>query len=88
MNNIVLGAMFIPLFTQICLQIGGNPWVFFLMMIPLNCAYLTPAGSLQGAMIHGNQNMQKKYAYLYAALALIATFIACICLIPLGHLFW
>lgn len=89
LNNMVAGAMFIPIFTQICLDIGGNPWVFFLMlMIPLNCAYLTPAGSLQGAMIHGNPNVDKKYAYILAAAALIATFIACICLIPLGNLFW
>ena len=88
-NNMVLGAMFIPVFTNICVQMGGNPYVLFLMiMIPLNCAYLTPAGSLQGAMVHGNPSMDKKWAYSLSLIALIATFISCALLLPLGNLFW
>ena len=89
-NNMVLGALFMPIFLNILLQLDGNPYVYFLMLlIALNCAYATPAASLQGALVHGHEAVGKKYAYCYGFLVLIAQLIACtVVLIPLGNLFW
>ena len=88
-NNMVLGAIFIPVFTNICIQMGGNPYVLFLMlMYSVNCAYCTPAASFQGALVHGNENVSKKYAYLIGFTALVVTWVACLVMIPLGFLFW
>lgn len=89
-NNVVLLALFTPVFMPICTQLGGNPYVLFLMMLQVaNCAYLTPAASMQGALVHGHEAVGKKYVYTYAFIALV---VSCIILpiifVPLGKLFW
>lgn len=89
-NNVVLLALFTPVFIPICVQLGGNPYVLFLMMLHVaNCAYLTPAASMQGALVHGHEAVDKKYVYLYAFVALlISVIILPIIFIPLGHFLW
>lgn len=89
-NNVVLLALFTPIFMPICVQLGGNPYVMFLMMLHVaNCAYLTPAASMQGALIHGHEAVGKKYVYPYALCALLVSIIFLpIIFVPLGHLFW
>lgn len=85
-HNIVLGAMFIPFLCPLCESLGGNQAVmFFMIYLVLNAAYVTPAGSMQSAMVHGHEYMDKKYAYLYGILVLVATcFVLAAIGIPLG----
>ena len=58
-----------------------------MIYIILNAAYVTPAGSMQSAMVHGHEHMEKKYAYLFGIVNLVVT---CLVLalvgIPLGNL--
>ena len=87
-HNIVLGAMFIPFLCPLCAQMGGNQiTLWFMIYIILNAAYVTPAGSMQSAMVHGHEHMEKKYAYLFGIVNLVVT---CLVLalvgIPLGNL--
>ena len=60
-----------------------------MMLHVANCAYLTPASSMQGALVHGHEAVGKKYVYLYAFVALlISVIILPIIFIPLGHFLW
>lgn len=89
-HNIVLGAMFIPFLTEIVLQTGGNSELLFMsILLILNCAYVTPAASMQAALIHGHDLIGKKSAYSWGLIALIASwFILTIIGIPLGNILW
>lgn len=60
MHNIVLGAMFIPVLCPLCEQLGGNAFVLWYMLyVTLNCAFVTPAASMQSAMVHDMSGNQK-----------------------------
>ena len=85
-NNFVVAAMFMPIFYNICVELGGNTYVFFIMLLlALNCDVATPAGSMNGAMVHGHAYIDKKYAYLFGSIACVITIIICIfVLLPLG----
>lgn len=87
-HNIVLGAMFIPFLVPLCGQLGGNPIImWFMLYFVLQSAFVTPAASFQSAMIHGNQDMIKKDAYIWGIVFLIAIIlILTIVGIPLGNL--
>lgn len=75
MNNLVLGAVLSPVLMGICTQMGGNTYVLGIMFVfALNCAYLTPAASLYGAMVHGHELMHKGEAYKNAVVAMIVQF--------------
>ena len=80
-NNMVLGALFFPIFSGVCVNLGGNPYIYFmLLLIVVNCAYATPAASLQGAMMHGHEAIGKKYAYSIGILAVFITIAICLVL--------
>lgn len=89
-HNIVLGAMFIPFLTEIALQTGGNSELLFMsILLILNCAYVTPAASMQAALVHGNEDVGKKAAYSWGLVALVASWIILTIIgIPLGNLLW
>ena len=87
-HNIVLGAMFIPFLCPLCAQMGGNQiTLWFMIYLILNAAYVTPAGSMQSAMVHGHERMEKKYAYLFGLVYLVLSWIVLAVVgIPLGNL--
>lgn len=89
-HNIVLGAMFMPFLMPILDSIGGNMYtLWFILLIVLNLAYSTPAGSMQSAMVFGNEMMERKHAYLMGIVLLIAGFVVYFAVgIPVGNMFF
>ncbi len=89
-HNLILGALFIPFVTNIMMGIGGNHQVMYMiMMLTLTCAYVTPAASMNSAMIHGNPDIGKKAAYTWGIATLLVNFIVLgVFGIPLGELLW
>ena len=87
-HNIVLAAMFIPLMTTLCAEMGGNPiTMFFVCYWALQAAFSTPGASMQGAMMHGHAWVGNKDGYLFGAIYLFMTFVVMIVIgIPLGSL--
>ncbi len=85
--NIVLGAMFIPFLCPLCAQMGGNQvTLWFMIYLILNAAYVTPAASMQSAMVHGHSLMEKKYAYLFGIVNLVVNWLVLTLVgIPLGN---
>ena len=73
-HNIVLAAMFTQFLCPLCAEIGGNPYVmWFLMYFTLNASYMTPAASMQSALVHGHEGINKKYAYIFGITISIVT---------------
>ncbi len=87
-HNIVLGAMFMPFLLPIYTAIGGNPYtLWYILFLVLNCAYVTPAGSMQSALVFGNENMERKHAYFIGVALIISAWIVCgVVGIPLGNM--
>lgn len=87
-HNIVLGAMFMPLLMPLCDAAGGNMYtLWFILFVVLNMAYVTPAGSMQSALVFGHEMMERKHAYIYGAVLLIAAWIVyAVVGIPLGDI--
>lgn len=87
-HNMVLGAMFIPFLCPLCEQLGGNVIVFWYMIYTiLQCAYATPAASMQSAILHGHERIIKKDAYLFGGLFLIITYVILFTIgLPFGNL--
>lgn len=86
-HNIVLAAMFIPLMTTLCTDMGGNPiTMFFICYWAMQAAFLTPGASMQGAIMHGHSWIGKKDGYLFGGIYLLMTFVVMIVIgIPLGN---
>lgn len=86
--NMVLGAVFIPFLTSICAQLGGNPYILFMMLyVGINMAFLTPAASAYGALMHGHDWVKGKNGYIIGAVNMIVTLIILSVVgIPLGNL--
>ena len=89
-HNLVLGALFIPFLTKLCMEMNGNYYTMFMMlMFILNCAYVTPAASMQSALIHGHESVGRKSAYTWGITTLILSWIILTVVgIPLGNLLW
>lgn len=86
LNNVVIAAVFMPVFYAIAISLNVNPYIFFIVLIlVLNCDAATPAGSMSGAMCHGHADVNKKYVYLFGVVASVLTIVICIfVLMPLG----
>lgn len=75
-HNVVLAAMFIPMLSEICLTMGGNPiTLFFICYLALQIAFATPGASMQGAMMFGNGDLPRKHGYLFGASFTIINFV-------------
>lgn len=87
-HNLVLGALFIPFLTELCLNMNANAYAFFMILIiTFNCAYVTPAASMQSALIHGNPDIGTKTAYTWGIAALLVSWIIlAVIALPLGNL--
>ena len=88
LNNVVIAAIFLPVFYTLANSLGVNTYIFFIVLIlVLNCDAATPAGSMSGAMCHGHSDVDKKYVYLFGILASILTIVICVfVLMPIGSL--
>lgn len=86
--NMVLAAVFVPFLTSVCVQLGGNPYVLFMMIYAgINMAFLTPAASAYGALMHGHDWIKGKNAYIIGAVNLVVMLIVLAVIgIPLGNL--
>ena len=66
MHNLVMAAIFIPVFASIVIEMGGNPLTFFFAIyFALQCAYGTPAGSMMAGFVFGKEGMSSKDAWLH-----------------------
>ncbi|MEL7567067.1 MAG: SLC13 family permease [Dehalobacterium sp.] len=89
LNNLVIGFLFVPIAATLCVTLGINPTVIFVMMMLLtSCALATPAGCAPAAMLFGNTewvtgSQAAKYGVLFAVIAEIITLVIGI---PLGSL--
>lgn len=86
--NLVLGAVFIPFLCSICVDLGGNPYVLFMMLYTgLNLSFLTPAASANSALMHGHTWAKGSTSYTIGILYLV---LGCVLMavigIPLGNL--
>lgn len=88
-HNVVLGALFMPFLLPICIDLDGPVLTFWLMMfLILNTAYCTPGGSLQAAMVYGNENIERKYAFQYTIIFFIVSLVLLhLVAMPVGNLF-
>lgn len=86
-HNVVLGAVFMPFLLPFATELGGNIYTLWLMMfLILNTAYCTPGGSLQAAMIYGNESIERKYAYLYTTIFLVVSLLVLYFVVmPMGN---
>lgn len=89
-HNIVLAAVFSPILIPLYVSMGGNPYtISFAMYFVLNASYVTPAASLQSAMVHGNTAMDNKLAYLLGTVFLIVTWIVVLLItVPLTNIIY
>ncbi len=87
-HNIVLSAMFIPMMANLCMEMGGNPYVlFFAAYLALQAAYVTPGASMQAAMMHGHDWLNRTDGYYWGIVFLMITFVVMIVVgIPLGYM--
>lgn len=70
--NIIVGAVFIPIFVPLYMAFGGNPLVCFMVMYcGLQAAFATPAASMAAALMFSNENIIKKQAYGYGVLFML-----------------
>ena len=85
-NNTVLAIVFMPIAYSLCVSLGGNPYVLFIMLImALQCDMTTPAGSANGALVHGHENINRKYAYIFGILEAFVVCLLCVFFImPIG----
>lgn len=86
--NMVLGAVFIPFLCGICVELGGNPYTLFMMLYAgINMAFMTPAASAYGGLVHGHEWIKGKNAYITAGVSLaILLMILSVIGLPLGNM--
>ena len=71
-HNIILAIVFIPIFCNMAIGMGGNPYLVYIFMFwALNLSFMTPAASMTAVIMHGNEECDVKYAYLYGFTILI-----------------
>lgn len=72
LHNLVLHILFIPFLGGIMIQLGGNPsTLFFLLYVGLNCAFATPAASSNSGLMFANEDIDRKYAYMFGIVSMI-----------------
>ena len=81
-HNLILAIVFIPIFCNMSISMGGNPYVCYIMIYwALTLAFSTPAASMNAAIMHGNEWVAGKKAYIYGLLYMV---IGCLILIVVG----
>lgn len=84
LHNMVMGAIFTPIFAPIVIAMGGNPITFFMVIYAaLCCSFATPAASMQAALIFGKNDVPRIHSYSLGIAYYIVSTIVIICMIPL-----
>ena len=72
-HNLVLAIVFVPIFCNMMISMGGNPFlVYILVYWGLNLSFTTPAASMNAVIMHGNEHVDTKWAYVSGAIILVA----------------
>lgn len=72
-HNLVLAIVFVPIFCNMMIGMGGNPYlVYILVYWGLNLSFTTPAASMNAVIMHGNEHVTTKWAYGSGAIILVA----------------
>ncbi len=87
-HNLIVAAIMVPILCPILAGMGGNAaLLWFMIYLVCNCAYVTPAASMQSAMCHGNGDLDSKWAYILGIVFLAIYWIVFIVIgIPLGNM--
>ena len=85
-HNLILALIMFGPMTQVCVNLGGNPYVFFMAMYWTNqIAFATPAASATAAIVHGNSEyISTGQAYFTGTLWMVMTFV---CVVGLGLIY-
>lgn len=91
MHNLVLGAAFIPLGSQLLLANGAGEGLVIIYTLALTVAIMpaigTPAGAAQSPIFHGHPWVTPKYAYMWGFIMIACGIVAIIIAgIPLGNI--
>ncbi len=71
-HNLVLAIVFVPIFCNMMVTLGGNPVVCYIMIYwGLSLSFLTPAASMSAVLMHGNEDVTSKGAYGSGAIILV-----------------
>lgn len=72
-HNLVLAIVFIPIFCNMMMSMGGNPFLVYIFVYwALNLSFTTPAASMNAVIMHGNEDVTTKWAYGSGAIILVA----------------
>jgi len=85
-RDIIMCMVLFPPFLQICVELGGDPLLwFFVNFFAIAAAYTTPAASGWSAVMHGNRDwIASRYAYGFGFSTLVVSWLGCfLVLIPL-----
>ena len=76
-HNLIIAMVIFPVFSKICLDMGGDPvlW-FFVNFWAIMAAYTTPAASGYAAVMHGNKDwISSKQAYGFGFSTLVVSWL-------------
>ena len=86
-HNFVAGAVFLPLFGTIGLNIGADPVVlFFIMFTALNASFATPAASMNSGILFGMKEVNTKWGYIFGWLTLVLVGLCIVLLWPVVNI--
>ena len=88
-HNIILAIVFIPIFCNMMLSMGGNPYLVYIYLFwALNLSFVTPAASMTAVIMHGNENVTPKWAYASGIIILVVgSIVTIVCGLPLVTFF-
>lgn len=84
-HNIILAIVFIPIFCNMMVAMGGNPYLVYIYLFwALNLSFVTPAASMTAVIMHGNENVTSKWAYASGIIILVVgSVVTIVCGLPL-----
>ncbi len=89
-HNVVLAIVFIGLLTNICVGIGGDPTLLFLMIyFALNhSCFATPAASMFSAIMFANGYTEIKDGYKFGISYFIVVMVSTLLFVPIYLIIW
>lgn len=87
-HNLILAIVFYPVLCPLCATLGGNAYACFLLLnFALCLAFVTPAGSMNAAMIFGHSHISTKTGYMQGMLHLVLGLIVVLVIgLPLANM--
>ena len=86
-HNMVLAVVLSPIIVNLSIALDFSPLVAITLSALLVSVGLgTPGGSTHAAIMHGNEHLSSKFAYIFGWAMVICLLIACIICVPLANL--